>query len=209
VQKLPTGLYARVSTIDQDCAIQLDNMRDLAKRHPWKTIEYVDKLSGKEGNKRPELERLLEDVRMKRIGLVVVWKLDRFGRSTLDTLTNIRTLEQYGVRFWCPSMNIDTDDRSPVGKFTLTILAAVAELERGFILERTQAGYEAYRSDYDAGKVGKSRHSKSKKDLPVGRPRAIFDRERARKMRDEGLSFAAISKILGVGHSTVHRELAA
>jgi hypothetical protein len=66
-------------------------------------------------------------------------KLDRFGRSALDTLTNVKTLELHGVRFICPSMGIDTDDRSPVGKFTLTIFAAVAELERAFIVERIQA----------------------------------------------------------------------
>src|ERR1700719_3136525 len=103
------AIYARVSTEDQNCEIQLVNLRAYIHRAGWTpAVEYVEKLSGKEGGKRPQLERLLEDARMKHIDTVLVWKMDRFGRSTLDTLQNIKSLEFYKVRFLCPTMNIDT-----------------------------------------------------------------------------------------------------
>jgi DNA invertase Pin-like site-specific DNA recombinase len=149
----------------------LTSLLAFVERWGWQTTEYVEKLSGKEGGKRPELDRLMLDARMKRIDVVLVWKMDRFGRSTLETLQNVKALDFHGVRFVCPTMNIDTDDRSPVGKFTLQLFAAIAELERSFILERTGAGQKAYREAFAAGKVGKTRHSKSKKDL-AGRPSA-------------------------------------
>jgi DNA invertase Pin-like site-specific DNA recombinase len=166
---ITAALYARVSTEDQHCEIQLSCLNAYAKRAGWSTIEYVEKLSGKEGGKRPQLEQLLEDVRMKRIDTVLVHKLDRFGRSTLDTLQNIKTLDFYKVRFQTVEGKIDTDDESPIGKFTLTLLAAVAELERAFIIERTQGGFKAYREAFALGRIGKTRHSKSKKDLPAHR----------------------------------------
>jgi DNA invertase Pin-like site-specific DNA recombinase len=105
-------------------------------------------------------------------------------------------------------MDIDTDDRSPVGKFTLQLFAAIAELERSFMLERTGAGQKAYREASAAGRVGKTRHSKSKKDLAVGRPRRVVDRVRACRLRDEeGLSVRQIARKLGIGLGTAHRLL--
>jgi putative DNA-invertase from lambdoid prophage Rac len=106
-------------------------------------------------------------------------------------------------------MNIDTDDHSPTGKFTLTIFAAIAELERSFILERTGAGQKAYREAFAAGKVGKSRHSKSGKDLPVGRPRRVVDRKRAAELQKAGLSVRQIARKFGIGRGTAHRLLTA
>jgi putative DNA-invertase from lambdoid prophage Rac len=75
------AIYARVSTEDQDCEIQLTNLRGYVKRWDWPAAaEYIEKLSGKERGKRPELDRLMSDARMKRIDVVLVWKMDRFGR---------------------------------------------------------------------------------------------------------------------------------
>ena len=204
------AIYARVSTEDQDCEIQLANLREYVRRNGWHpAAEYVEKLSGKEGAKRPQLERLMEDARMKRIDTVLVLKMDRFGRSVLDTLTNIKSLEFYKTRFICPSMNIDTCDQSPVGKFTLTLFAAIAELERAFIVERTNGGFRAYQAAYKAGKVGKdkTRHSKSGKDLPVGRPRLVVDRTRVLALSKSGMSVREIAKKLGLGKSSVGRIL--
>jgi putative DNA-invertase from lambdoid prophage Rac len=203
------AIYARVSTEDQDCEIQLTNLRGFASRSGWEATEYVEKISGKEGNRRPQLEALLSAARLRWFDVVIVWKLDRFGRSTLDTLENVRTLDQAGVRFLCPSMGIDTDQKNPVGKFILTIFAAIAELERGFILERTLHGFKAYREAYAAGRIGTRKHSKSGKDLPVGRPRVIFDRQRVRSLRAQGKSIRQIAAELGIGRGTIERALAA
>jgi putative DNA-invertase from lambdoid prophage Rac len=145
------GIYARVSTEDQHCEIQLDKLRAYVQRSGWHATEYVEKLSGKEGSRRPQLDRLLTDARVRKLDVVVVCKLDRFGRSTVDTLSNVRTLGAAGVRFLCPEMGIDTDNKNPVGQFLLTIFAAIAELEHSFILERTTAGFRAYRDAHAAG----------------------------------------------------------
>jgi DNA invertase Pin-like site-specific DNA recombinase len=187
------------------------------KRSDWpEAAEYVEKLSGKEGNRRPQLERLLEDCRMKRVDTVLVWKLDRFGRSTLDTLQNVKELERVGVRFFCPKMNIDTADSSPTGRFTLQVFAAIAELERAFILERTQGGFKAYQEAHLAGEgalrqfiARRGRHSKSGKDLPIGRPRKVVDVERVSELKAAGLSVRQVAAKLGIGRGTAQRLMAA
>jgi putative DNA-invertase from lambdoid prophage Rac len=143
------------------------------------------------------------DAHLRQLDVVVVWKLDRFGRSTIDTLHNVRTLSSYNVRFLCPQMSIDTDDQNAVGQFVLTIFAAIAELERSFIVERTTADFRAYREAHAAGTIGTTRHSKSGKDLPVGRPRKVFPRNRAVELRHAGMSWRKIEAQLGVPHSTI------
>ena|ERR1700710_1445902 len=201
------AVYARVSAVHQDLEIQLAALRDYVMRQGWDAIEYSEKLSGKEGKKRPELERLIADAQNKRFDVVVVWKMDRFGRSLLDALQNVETLGAYGVRFLVTTMpSIDTDDRSPMGKFILQMMGAFAELERAFIVERTHGGQIAYRAAYKAGKVGvgKGRRSKSEKDLPVGRPRKVFDRRKVTELSQGGASIRVICKQLGLKRTQVH-----
>ena len=98
---MTAAIYARVSTEDQDYQGQLDEARSYVKRQGWHAVEYLEKLSGKEGVHRPVLDQLLRDARNKQFGVVAVWKLDRFGRSALDTLDNIKKLDSFGVRFLC------------------------------------------------------------------------------------------------------------
>src|ERR1017187_6035990 len=150
----------------------------------------------------------MEAAKNGKLDVVVAWKLDRFGRSTLDTLNNIKMLTDYHVRFVCSTMPvIDTDDRSSMGKFILQIFAAVAELERGFIVERTQGGFKAYRRLHASGQIGKTKHSKSGKDLPVGRPKRVFDRLEMRELRASGKSVRDIAKLLGLSVGKVHGAL--
>jgi putative DNA-invertase from lambdoid prophage Rac len=194
------AIYVRVSTRDQHCEIQLAGLEDLMKRYGWPTYRtYIEKLSGKEGLERPELNRMMEDAKKGEINVVVVWAMSRFGRSTFDSLGNIRLLDSYNCRFICPKENIDTDNRNPTAKFLLTILAAVAQLDRDYILERTQDGYADYRADFAKGRVGVARHSKSGKDLPVGRPKKVFHRGRISAMLAKGMSRRAIAKELSAG----------
>ena len=87
------------------------------------------------------------------------------------------------------------------------MLAAVAELDRAFIVERTQTGYKSYRASFAAGRVGKSRHSKSGKDLPVGRPKKVFDRHKVSKLAKDGASIRQIAKALALGRDLVHQCL--
>jgi DNA invertase Pin-like site-specific DNA recombinase len=211
---MKAAIYARVSTDDQDCGIQLERVRDHARRWDWEAVEYVEKASGKEGGRRAELQRLLQDASRREFDLVLVAKLDRFGRSTLDTLTNVRALGECGIRFIALQEGIDTNDRSATGKFTLTVFAAVAELERSFIVERTQAGHRAYRDALKGGDkefarfiATRGRHSKSGRDLPVGRPKRIFDRKRLMALAAQGLSRRAIARAMRISLGTVQRSL--
>ena len=200
--ELTAAIYARVSTADQDYQMQLAEAREYARRMGWTVVEYTEKVSAVK--KRPELDRLMEDARLKRIDVVLVWKLDRFGRSVRDLTENILKLDRAGVRFVSLTQGIDTDRRNPMSKLVLHIMAAFAEFERGLIAERTASGRARYAEDYAGGRIGHGgRHSRSGKDLAPWRPRRVFRRDEAARLRKEGHSYRAIAKKLGVPLSTI------
>ena len=93
------AIYARVSTTDQNCELQIRELQAYAERQSWSIAEtYQDAISGAKAN-RPALNRLTFDARARKFDCLLVWKLDRFGRSLVDCLNNIKTLEENGVRF--------------------------------------------------------------------------------------------------------------
>lgn len=203
---MKTALYIRVSTLDQNTAAQRAELEAYAARHQWPVVGvYEDKASGADPN-RPELARLLADCRAGRIECVLVWKLDRFGRSLYDCLGNLRVLEDELVRFVSMTDGVDTDRNNPAAKLFLHILAVFAECERGLIRERCLSGFRRYQEDYAAGKVGKSVHSQSGKDLPPTRPKKILDGNRILALREEGLSWRQIAAEVGESVATVHRR---
>ena len=200
-----TALYTRVSTSDQNCEAQLRELRLYAEQRGWEIVdEFSDQISGAKG-RRPGLNRLLDTARQHRFDSVLCWKLDRFGRSLPDCLSAIQELQSSGVRFIATSQGIDTDENNPASRFLLHILAAAAEFERELIRERAHAGLSRYREDYDKGRVGKEVQSRSGKNLPVGRPKRVFDRQAVLELRRQGLSWREIAKRLGVGKGTVVR----
>jgi len=202
------AIYARVSTSDQSCQMQLSELRSYAQRMGWEPpVEYVETASGKALSKRPVLAKLLADARLRRFDVLLVWKLDRFGRSLKHICENIETLDASGVRFLCPSQGIDTDNRSPMGKFFVQILGAFAELEREIIKERTMTGKAEYNKAFDRGDIGKVRNSRSGKNLPSHRPKKVFRRDLAKELRESGMSWRAIGKQLGVPQSTIRLAL--
>src|SRR5215831_19095516 len=182
--QMKVAIYARVSTADQNCEMQLRELREYINRRDWKVAgEYVD--SGFSGAKasRPALHRLMADAAKRKFDCVAVWKIDRFGRSVLHLNQQIAALTSYGVRFIATSQSLDTDEKNPTSRLLLQILASVAEFEREMIRERTLSGIKAAQA---AGKV-------------VGRPRRIFRRDEVVRLRDEGgLSWRAIGKKLGI-----------
>jgi putative DNA-invertase from lambdoid prophage Rac len=207
-KSVKAAIYARVSTTDQNCEMQLTELREYMVRHGWENAgEYVD--TGWSGVKasRPEFDRLMADAAKRRFDVVMVWKLDRFGRSLLNCKTALQQLQSHGVRFIATSQNIDTDESNPAARFFLHLLMAAAEFERELIRERAQAGLNRYRQDYGAGKVGKETRSRSGKNLPVGRPRRVFDRHIVSELRAEGLSYRQIASRLSLGEGTVRRTL--
>ena len=202
------ALYAGVAADDPPCQIQLENLRACAQRSGWLIVaEYVEVAGSTTGVRRPQLARLLSDARRRKFDVVLVWKPDRFGQSTLDTLQNVLTLSTTNVRFLCPPLNLDVDHQNPRGQFVLTVLAAIAEMERCFIREWTTAGLKAYREAHACGRIGQRQHSQSGKDLPVGRPRKVFSRDRARELRAQGMSWRAIAQELRVPQATIRLAL--
>jgi putative DNA-invertase from lambdoid prophage Rac len=143
----------------------------------------------------------------RELDVVLCWKLDRFGRSLLNCKTALQQLQSQGIRVIATSQNIDTDESNPAARFLLHILMAAAEFERELIRERAAAGLKRYRTDYDAGKVGKETRSRSGKNLPVCRPRKVFDRQQVIELRSQGLSPRRIASHLGFGEGTVRRIL--
>ena len=204
-----TALYARVSTVDQNPEMQLRDLQAHADREGWQIVDtYQDVISGAKAN-RPGLNSLMDAARARKFDCLLVWKLDRFGRSLVDCLNNIRSLEEHGVRLIAVTQGLDTDHRNPASRFLLHVLGAAAEFERALIRERSHAGLKRYRHDYAAGRVGKEVHSRSGKDLAPGRPRRVFDRLRIGDLRQRGLSPRQIARQMGLGEGTVRRVIRA
>lgn len=192
------ALYARVSTDDQTCALQLDEMRTFCERMGWKIYgEYVDTGFSGSTDKRPQLAKILTDARRRRFDCLIVWKLDRFGRSVSNFVRHMEDLTAWGVRFLTITQQIDTDQANPTSRLLMHIFAAFAEFERAMISERVKAGMKA--AKYRGAKLG--------------RKRLVLDREVVREkagaMRLLGKSTRQIAVELGVSKGTLHRLLAA
>ena len=107
------GLYLRVSTADQNQELQLRELQEYAARHQWEIAQtYQDTVSGVSAS-RPGLNQLMDDARARKLDIVLCWKLDRFGRSLLDCLANLRQLDSHRVRFISTTQGLDTDNRNP------------------------------------------------------------------------------------------------
>jgi DNA invertase Pin-like site-specific DNA recombinase len=131
---------------------------------------------------------MMADAAQRRFDCVVVYKIDRFGRSVLHLNQQLATLASYGVRFIATSQSLDTDESNTTSRLLLHILSSVAEFERELIRERTLAGVQAAKAN---GKV-------------VGRPRRVFRRDEAVRLRDvDKLSWRVIAERLTVPVTTV------
>jgi putative DNA-invertase from lambdoid prophage Rac len=182
--RMRCAIYARVSTTDQQCDSQLKELREYISHRSWQNQrEYVD--TGFSGSRasRPALDQLMGDAAKRKFDCVIVYKIDRFGRSVLHLNQQLTALTSHGVRFIATSQSLDTDQSNPTSRLLLQILASVAEFEREMIRERTLLGVRAAQA---RGKV-------------IGRPKRIFRRDEVVRMRDvEGLSWRAIGKDLGI-----------
>ncbi len=185
------AVYCRCSTAEQSVDLQRDELREYARTRCLTVVgEYSD--AGVSGAKatRPALNRLLEDAHRRKFDAVLVWKLDRLGRS-LSHL--IRVVDQLG------SLQIDLislgdvglDTTTSHGKLVFSIMGAVAEFERSLTIERTKAGMQAAR----------------RRGKRIGRPRVHVPVGEARRLLDQGQSLSAVARELGVARTTLHRCL--
>jgi DNA invertase Pin-like site-specific DNA recombinase len=178
--------YARVSTNDQNPAMQIDALRQAGchERHI-----FVDQ--GKTGAtfKRPQLQRCLKA--LKPGDSLIVWKLDRLGRATRDLLNLLHDLDQRQIDF--KSLTDPIDTRTPAGRAMMQFAAVLAELERSVMIERTRAGLALAR------KNGKRPGPKTKITGD--------DIDDALTMLEEGKTLSRIAKIMHVDRSTLYRHL--
>jgi DNA invertase Pin-like site-specific DNA recombinase len=183
------ALYGRVSTLNgQDPEMQLSELREYASRRGWTiTSEYVDQ--GVSGSKewRPQLNQLMADAHRRTFDAVLVWKIDRFGRSLKHLVNALADLCAYGVAFISFRDNLDLS--TPSGRLMFQIIGAMAEFERSLIQERVKAGLRNARA-------------KGKK---FGRPRAEVDAQRVVALRAEGLSWSQVCQRLSVSKGTAQR----
>jgi DNA invertase Pin-like site-specific DNA recombinase len=181
-----------VSTSDQSVDLQLDGLRRLAEQRDWAIAgEYVDHGVSGAKDRRPELDRLMKDAHHGKLDLVACWRFDRFARSVRHLVIALDDFRARDIDFI--SMNDGIDTSTPAGRFSFTIIAAIAELERELIRERTRAGIQA----------AKRRGAK------LGRPKVEFDLGRAVALRGEGRSIREVAAALGVHPTTLHRALLA
>jgi len=191
------AIYARVSTTDQTNTIQVRELQEYAARRNWELTDvYQDQMSGAKAS-RPGINRLMADARLRKFDAVLVWKLDRFGRSLVNCVSAIQELQALGIRFIAVSQGLDTDESNPASKLLMHILAAVAQFERELIHERVSAGMRAAQAH--GTKTGNA----------IGRPRRIFDRDRVLKLRNDGVSIEKIANQLGIGVGTAVRVIQA
>ena len=184
------GLYARVSTQDQQTLpMQNRAMREYAVRRGW-TIAMRVKEVGSGATQRQRREELMEAARRRKIDVVVVWRLDRWGRSVTDLLTTLQELEHLGVGF--VSLTEALDLTTPAGRAMAALLAVFAAFEREILGERVRAGLAHARQN------GKR----------LGRPAtAVQYTNQIRKLRRSGLSKSEIARHLQIGRTSVRRIL--
>ena len=184
------GLYARVSTQDQQTLpMQNRAMREYAARRGW-TIAMQVKEVGSGAAQRQRREELMEAARRREIDVVVVWRLDRWGRSVADLLATLQELEHLGVGF--VSLTEALDLTTPAGRAMAALLAVFAAFEREILGERVRAGLA------HARKNGKR----------LGRPAtAAMHANQIRKLRLCGLSKSEIARRLNIGRTSVRRIL--
>lgn len=184
------GLYARVSTNDQQTIpLQLRALREYTVRRGW-TIALQVKEVASGASQRQLREKLLDAARRREIDVVLVWRLDRWGRSVADLLATLQELEHLGVGF--VSLTEALDLTTPTGRAMAGLLAVFAEFEREILRERVRAG------------LAHARQNGTK----LGRPAtAARHAPEIRKLHRAGVSQTEIARRLQIGRTSVRRIL--
>jgi putative DNA-invertase from lambdoid prophage Rac len=187
---LTAGLYARVSTHDQQTLpMQLRTMRAYAKQRGWSIgMEVRDVGSG--ANVRPEREAMLKAARRRELDVILVWRLDRWGRSLLDLIGTLQELHELGVGFVSLSEALDLTTAS--GRALAGMLAVFAEFERDILRDRVKAGIAQAR----------------KEGRPHGRPPTVQHYAgKVRALHKAGVNKSEIARRLSISRTSVRRFL--
>ena len=180
-------IYARVSTKEQNVDMQLSDLRSYAELRRLEVVEdYVDYASGAKSD-RVNYQKLFNDVRKRKTDVVLVWKFDRFARSTKELINALEEFNSLGVDFISYKENVDTS--TPAGKILFTMISAFAEFERSIIRERVIAGMEK----------AKARGER------IGRPRIPpFTKQKVIMLQERGLTYKEIIKQVKISKSAYY-----
>ena len=179
------AIYARVSTLDQEPENQMQELRRYVGARGWQATEFIDKGVSGARESRPALDSLVKDARPRRFDSLVVWRLDRLGRSLRHLILLLDELAALGIDFVSLGEGIDTS--TPAGRLQLHVLGAIAEFERARIQERVRAGLARARAQGQR----------------LGRPRVRIAPERLQEVA--GLTVAEAAAALRVSPATLKR----
>lgn len=187
------ALYGRVSTADQNEEMQIREMREFCGRRKWKPENFLDHgFSGSKLN-RPELDRMMALCRRRKFDVVVVYRFDRFARSTKHLVDALEEFQGLGIQFVSLHENVDTTTAQ--GKLLFHIFAAIAEFERELTRERVRSGLANARA----------------KGIKLGRPRSdariLANVEKIRALRASGETWEAVARQVGVSVASARRAL--
>ncbi len=187
---IKVGLYARVSTQDQKTLpMQLQALRTYVRQRGW-TLGLQIKDVGSGASDRPQREQLMQAARRRELDAILVWRLDRWGRSLADLVLTLKELSELGVGF--VSLTEALDLTTPTGRALAGLLAVFAEFEREILRERVKAGIAHAR----------------KEGRPHGRPpTARRKATRVKRLYARGVSKAEIARRLKIGRTSVRRIL--
>jgi len=172
--------------------MQLRELREYCAHRGWRVIgEFVDVGVSGAKDSRPELNRMMGAAHLRKCDVVLVWKLDRFGRSLKHLVNALAELEAVGVAFISLRDNLDLT--TPSGRLMFQIIGAMAEFERSLIQERVRAGIAAARA----------------RGVRWGRPKTVslsLDLDKVARLRARGLSWRQVAARLDVGVGTLYRN---
>jgi len=185
----PAALYLRVSTREQSTDNQRPELEQLAQARGYDVVGVYEEQASAAGV-RPEFRRMLADAHRGRFRVLLVWALDRFGRSHVGNMQDVLDLDHRGVQV-VSFREAWLDTAGPTRGLLVSIFSWVAEQEREQLIARTRAGLERAR----------------RKGVRLGRPRVRIDVAHAQRMLDEGMSLRRVAEALDVSHTTLARNL--
>jgi len=184
------AVYVRVSTKDQSVDMQLNDLERYSRERGLDVFKVYED-NGVSGTKetRPALNELMDHAKKKRFDMVLVWRFDRFARSTKHLVTALHEFRHLGIDFISFQENIDTS--SPLGEAIFTIISAMSTLERDIIAERVKGGLRKAKA----------------KGKRLGRPNDEIDVDKVIKFKEQGKSIREIAKHLNLSRGKVERTL--
>jgi len=190
-KNIRVGLYSRVSTDEQHTlAMQIQELEQYVKNRNWQITLKIKEIGSGSGKERPKRDLLLKAARQREIDVILVWRLDRWGRSVTDLIGTLKELSDLGIGF--VSLTEALDLTTATGRAMAGLLAVFAEFERDLLRERVKAGIA------HAKKLGK----------PHGRPKSVAHKAvEIKRFFKQGISKSEIARKLNISRTSVRRLL--